>query len=236
MRVVVTRPQRSALRTAGRLEGLGHQPVLLPLAKAQHHPQIAEEALKEPHSAVAVTSGEALRVLVSLGDQLAAHRDEILYAVGDATAKAAADAGFRNVRKGPGTGAGLAEVAAGDEAKPRAPLLYLAGKPRSPKFEDGLLAKELPFVTAEVYEMIPITYDTEGTHRLLCDPPADAVLLYSRETAKLFFDLVAPIAEALPRLRILCLSGTISEAVPHEFHRNIKIAVQPDEEGILALL
>ncbi|MCJ9754909.1 uroporphyrinogen-III synthase, partial [Neorhizobium sp. BETTINA12A] len=34
MRVVVTRPESSARRTAERLQNLGHQPVLLPLTKA----------------------------------------------------------------------------------------------------------------------------------------------------------------------------------------------------------
>lgn len=236
MRVVVTRPENSARRTAERLQNLGHQPVLLPLTRTIHHPKIAEASLASPHSALAVTSAEALRVLSALGERLIPFLGQTLFAVGETTAKAAEDAGFRNIRRGPGTGAELAEIIASDASDLDAPLLYLAGKQRSPKFEDGMHAKGVPFVTAEVYEMTPIAYDEVFIRDILLDPPVDAVLLYSRETARLFCDFAAPHLQELASLRFLCLSDNVAEIIPREFHRNIKIASHPDEDGVLALL
>ncbi|MFB9953165.1 uroporphyrinogen-III synthase [Rhizobium puerariae] len=236
MRVVVTRPEPSARRTADRLERLGHHPVLLPVSRAVHHPETARDALRKPHAALALTSAEAGRVLSSLGDQLAPYLEETLYAVGDATAKAAAAAGFRNIRTGTGTGAELAKLIASHTASLAAPLLYLAGKPRSPGFEEGLRARNLPFVTAEIYEMSPVAHDGNAIRAALLDPKADAVLLYSRKNAQLFFDLSAPHAEALAATLMLCLSDNVANAVPDEFHRNIKIAGHPDEDGLFALL
>lgn len=236
MRVVVTRPESSAHRTAERLQNLGHQPVLLPLTRAIHHPKIAEAVLANPHSALAVTSAEALRVLSALGKRLIPFLGQTLFAVGETTAKAAEAVGFRNIRRGSGTGAKLAKIIASDAPSFDAPLLYFAGRPRSSKFEDGLRAAGVPFVTAEIYEMIPIAYDEALIRGTLLDPPADAVLLYSRENARLFSDFAAPHLQELASLQFLCLSDNVAEIIPREFHRNIKIASHPDEDGVLALL
>ena len=236
MRVVVTRPENPARRTAERLQDLGHEPVLLPLTRAIHHPDAAAASLAGPHTALAVTSAEAVRVLSALGERLTPFLGQTLYAVGETTANAAADAGFRDVRAGPGTGAGLAELIAGYAPRLDAPLLYLAGKPRSPKFEEGLHGKGVAFAVSEVYEMAPIAYDETFVRGALLDPPADAVLLYSRETARLFWDFAAPHLKELASMRLLCLSDNVAEIIPREFHRNIKIARHPDEEGIFALL
>jgi uroporphyrinogen-III synthase len=236
MRVVVTRPENSARRTAERLQDLGHQPVLLPLTKAIHHPGAAAVALAVPHAALAVTSGEAVRVLSLLGERLTPYLGQTLYAVGGTTAKAAEESGFRNIRPGAGTGAELAELIASYASTFDAPFLYLAGKPRSPKFEDGLRTNDVPFVTAEVYEMTPIAYDEVFLRSVLLDPPVDAVLLYSRENARLFCDFAAPHLTELASLQFVCLSDNVAEIIPREFHRNIKIASHPDEDGIFALL
>ncbi|CAN7519693.1 uroporphyrinogen-III synthase [Neorhizobium sp. LjRoot104] len=236
MRVVVTRPENAARRTAERLQDLGHQPVLLPLTKAIHHPDAALTALTTQHAALAVTSAEAVRVLSSLGERLSPCLGQTLYAVGETTAKAAEDAGFRNIRSGAGTGAELAELIAGDASTFDAPLLYLSGKPRSPKFEDGLRTNNVPFVTAEVYEMVPIAYDEVFIRDILLDPPVDAVFLYSRENARLLCDFAAPHLKELASVQFVCLSDNVAEIIPPEFHRNIKIARHPDEDGIFALL
>jgi uroporphyrinogen-III synthase len=234
MRVVVTRPEPSAGRTADRLMNLGHQPILLPLTRALHRPEIAETALKKPHAALALTSAEAARVLSSV-DCLSPYLDEVLYAVGEATARAAEEAGFRKILKGPGTGSELARLVLADAPIFDAPLLYLAGRPRSASFEEGLRAAKMPLAVAEIYEMIPIAYDENTMNRIL-EHPVDAVLLYSRENARLFFELMAPFADALSNAQIICLSDNVAAAVPPEFHRKIKIAAHADENGLLALL
>ncbi|WJH41339.1 hypothetical protein N7E02_13085 [Aliirhizobium terrae] len=65
MRVLVTRPKLSAARTAERLISMGHEPVLMPLSEAVHHPQAAAEAFRTPYAALAVTSAEALRAIAA---------------------------------------------------------------------------------------------------------------------------------------------------------------------------
>lgn len=236
MRVVVTRPEIAGRRTAEKLRSLGHEPVLLPLTRAVHHPNAAESALGRPHAALAVTSAEAVWVLASLGGRLSPYLDDPLYAVGDATARAATEIGFRDVHAGPGTGADLAKIIVADETEDTTPLLYLTGKPRSGGLEEGLRLRNLPFDPVEIYEMVPIVRDEAAVRRALVEPQAGAVLLYSRENARLFFDLAKPHLAVLRSLQALCLSAKVAEMVPQEFHRNIKIAGHPNEEGLLALL
>ena len=237
MRVVVTRPLASAGRTVERLALMGHEPVLFPLTEARHDPVAVAEALEEPHFAIAVTSAEAVRCMRELGPELAPYRGEALFAVGEATADAAREVGFRFIHVGPGTGTELAAHIAGTDSARQAtsPLLYLAGKPRSPAFEEGLRHRGIPFVTAECYEMIPVMPE-DG--RLLIDPPVDAVLLYSRENANLFFglDIVRQNARAFAGMVFCCMSENVAEAVPQGFRNDLRIAKRPEEPSLLALL
>ncbi len=236
MRIVVTRPEASAQATADRLRALGHQPALLPLTKPVHHPDVAKNALRQHHGALAVTSAEAVRVLSTIEAHIAPHLGDMLFAVGAATARAAEAAGFRNIVVGNGTGVMLAELIAGRKSDFSPPLLYLAGKPRSPRFEQGLAKHAVPCVTVEIYEMYPVPHADEAVSHVLRGPSADVVLLYSRENARLFFELAAPHMDALAATRILCLSANVAEAVPNEFAKNIKIAAELEEEALFTLL
>lgn len=247
MRVVVTRPELSARRTAARLVELGHAPVLLPMSQPVHKPDAAIAALRARHSALAMTSAEAIRTLAHLGAALASHRSTPVLAVGKATAEAATAIGFEQVVNGGGSGEQLAEIAAGHRRSDMtAPLLYLAGKPRSPHFENGLAARGIGFRTAEIYEMIPTNHAAAtlrhaltgiaGGDRDNTGQEPSAVLLYSKETARLFFTAAETHGEALASMRFLCLSDAVATAIPETFRRHAMIAEQPDEEHLLRLL
>jgi uroporphyrinogen-III synthase len=234
VRVVVTRPEISAVRTAERLKAMGHDPVLLPLSEAFHHPQIAEEALRGPYSALAVTSAEAMRVLSAPGFELDVGKT--VFAVGDATAAAASSAGFREVHAGAGDGKDLAEMIASFPDARHQEILYLAGKPRAATFEDRLGALGISVRIAEIYEMITIDHSPADLERTLSGPPAEAVLLYSQENAARFFDLLTSQTALLSRMRVLCISARAAAAVPEAFSGRIEIAQSPTEDALLALL
>lgn len=234
MRVIVTRPETAARRTAARLEALGHEPVLLSLTAAIHHPNRAAQALRQPYAGIAVTSAEAIRALAASEDFGQIDLKKPFYAVGDATASAAGMAGFLDIRCGSGTGAGLAAMIAAD--RPQGALVYLAGMPRSPDFENGLRSHKVPFLTTEIYSMRPINHPQDKIDQALLDPPADGVLLYSPENARLFFQLTRNHEHVLAETRLFCLSRNVAAAVPPAFQRNISIAKTIDEHGLLALL
>ncbi|WP_313197645.1 uroporphyrinogen-III synthase [Rhizobium sp.] len=236
MRVVVTRPEISAARTAERLKLLGHDPVLLPLSNAVHHPEVAADALASPHSALIMTSAEALRALGAIGPEAGIDYSTALFAVGEKTAVAARSAGFRNIHIGSGDGAGLANLIASKFDQPDLPLLYLAGKPRAGSLELRLEELGLPVRVAEIYEMIPVDYRPEEIDERLRAHPPHAVLLYSRENTFRFFEIAEQHAVSLPQTAFLCISTRTADAVPAAFRPHIRIAESPDENALFALL
>ncbi|MCM2475306.1 uroporphyrinogen-III synthase [Rhizobium sp. CG5] len=236
MRILVTRPEQSGQKTAHMLETLGHQPVLLPLAAPYHHPDAILDALARHEGPLAVTSAVAIYGLAKLGDRLLPYLDWPLYAVGPATAKAAEQAGFRQVVASSGDGGALADTIASHHAA--VPILYLAGHPRAKTFEQRLSERQIPFTVCESYAMQALIPDRETLHRLLVDSPVDTVLLYSTETARRFFDLpiFAERPDLLSSLPILCLSAAIAATVPPQYRRHAQAARSADEASLLALL
>lgn len=239
MRVVVTRPLAKAERTIARLAGLGHEAVLLPLFKPVYHPFRAKAALSEPFSAVAVTSGEALKALEG---EPAPGSDVLampLFAVGAATASAAREFGFRNVAESQGDGAELARLMTARRG-PREdrPVLYLAGTPRARRFERTLEESAVPLKIVEAYEMVADPLPLEDQQRLLVEQRVDIVLFYSRRNAEAFFNLpvFAASRAALDKTLFLCISRNVADAVPDEFRKKAIIAMRPDEDALLDLL
>lgn len=232
MRLLVTRPQPAADRTAQKLRALGHQPVVLPLMQAQHSLPAVRAALEQPHDALAVTSAEAIRALTALGPALEPLRGTPLFAVGEATARAAAALGFTDIRIGAGTGEALAAgIVPGTGT-----LVYLAGTPRADGFERALAERRVKHVTVETYRMQPVAYGPQILPELLRGVPFDAVLLYSPQTATRFAALLAEgrLEAADFSARYLCLSAAVREALPDGAVADV--AAAPDEEHLLELL
>ena len=235
MRILVTRPQPAAEKTAARLRALGHEPLVLPLAQGVSEPDVARQALQqERFTALALTSAKAAQTLALRTGELAPYLDIPVYCVGAATADAAGLLGFRNIVTGPGTGAGLAQLIAAEFSDDQTSrILYLAGAPRSPDFEVGLHRGAIDVTTAEIYRMVPLDDAEPQLQSIRAETPPDAVLLYSRETADQFFNL--PSANHLADLRYFCLSTAITNALPATI-RNVAVAATPDEDSLLRLL
>ena len=227
MRVLVTRPARGAEATARALRRRGHDAILLPLTEPHSLPVSWPESRP---AALIATSAEAFVALG--GNAVAADIPSLpVYCVGRATAAAAADAGFKDCRIGPGDAAGLAAMIMQDRHGGGAPLLYLAGTPRLPTLETILKAADVPLEVVEVYRMQPVLPgDLAGR---LADLQPKAVLFYSREAVRLFFEALSE-PPAIP-CDIFCLSPAIAAAVPKEMGR-LHVALRPEEGALLDLL
>ncbi|MBD9374799.1 uroporphyrinogen-III synthase [Rhizobium sp. ARZ01] len=242
MRILVVRPHASAKGTAARLTALGHTPIVVPLAEPVHDKEAALAALSTHHSAIAITSSEAARVLLSIGDALDRHLLTTVFAVGRTTARSATAAGFRTVLSpGAGDGNSLADLIIAhrrDYGVPPDPLLYLAGMPRSKHFEARLDAAGVAYETTVCYRMEPIRPKSTEMQPILVDQKPDAILFYSRESARHFFELPLVIEHMnnLERTLFLCISGSVATAVPQRFAKSVVVAAAPTEENLLDLL
>ena len=241
MRVLITRPESRAEGTAAKLAELGHEPVSFPLFEPVRDLEAATQALATPHSAIAVTSAEAVRSLMELGPVLARHLGTKLFAVGKPTARAARQAGFTDVEVGAGGGLELGHLVSEfytRQGRPDLPVLYLAGEKRASRFERVLAENGIACFVAETYQMEPIAYTIEEQQAMLAAQMADAVFLYSREAANAFFALeVFKVShDAIRKTLFFCLSRNIAEAVPEELRNSAVVSDSPDEDELIDLL
>jgi uroporphyrinogen-III synthase len=234
MRLLVTRPEPDATRQAMLLAARGHEPVLAPLLAIETATEMPLEL--DGAQALIVTSRNALRALAT-HRELAASLQLSLFAVGEATAKAAAELGFTRVTSGPGTGEGLAQLIA-DALDPDAgALVHLAGETVAFDLKSALQAKGFTLRQPVLYRAVAATRLPESVLTLLNEGKLDGVILMSPRTAAIFAALVVR-HEALTqasRLDCYCLSAAVAQAVEPLKARTI-VAARPSEEDILALL
>jgi uroporphyrinogen-III synthase len=234
MRLLVTRPEPDATRQAERLAARGHEPVLAPLLAIETETDMPLEL--DGAQALLVTSRNALRALALHPDLVASLRLP-LFAVGGATAKAAAELGFAKVTAGPGTGEALSRLIA-DTLTPKAgALVHLAGETVAFDLKSALQAKGFTLRQPVLYRAVAATGLPESALALLNAGKLDGVILMSPRTAAIFAALVVR-HEALTqasRLDCYCLSAAVAQAVEPLKARAI-VAIRPTEEDILALL
>ncbi|RVA07625.1 uroporphyrinogen-III synthase [Mesorhizobium sp. M7A.F.Ca.US.002.01.1.1] len=233
LRVLVTRPEPGASRTAHRLEEAVFRRFLLPLPETKALPAAAG-LIPDDAVAEAVTSANAMRhapeeIIATLA-ALPCH------AVGRRTAEAARKAGFLSVSEGPGDAEALADVLAADFSGKT--IVYLCGRVRFPAFEQRLGTAGVRVHAVETYDTLTVGYPDEVTLERLSGQPADAVLLYSAKAAAAMQMLARrPALRGLfEKTWVFALSARIAAAFDDATGERIRIAAQPDEEALLALL
>ncbi|RWL42454.1 MAG: uroporphyrinogen-III synthase [Mesorhizobium sp.] len=232
VRVLVTRPEPGASRTARRLEALGFQPVLLPLTETSALP--VEASIGADAVAVAVTSANAVRhapkALVTALAGLPCH------AVGKRTAEACRAAGFLSVTEGPGDAEALADLIAGDLAGKA--IVYLCGRVRFPAFERRLAEAGVRVQAIETYDTTRIDHGDAEVLARLSGQPVEVVLLYSAKASAALANLIArpALQHLFQRTEFLTLSARVAEPLDGIAGRRIRIAPRPDEDALLALL
>lgn len=239
MAILVTRPQPDNARTAQALCDRGFEVLAAPMLRFERLPGAV--APERDTAAVIVTSSSALRALA--GQQLADTLLQLpLFAVGERTAEAARDIGFRQVVSAGGDAAALRDLLmATVEARALTPgctLLYLAGADLARDLSRELSAAGFHVVTQTVYRMAAVAALPDDVTAALAAGTVEAVLHYSRRSARAFFraagqDGVEIAALAIPHY---CLSNAIA-AIAHEAGASQVIAAaSPDEDALFAAL
>jgi uroporphyrinogen-III synthase len=230
LRVLVTRPQPGADRTAARLQAAGFEPIVLPLS------EIVAVAPALPDSvpgAVAISSANAVRQAPAGLLSLLAHAP--VFAVGDETAAAARQAGFEDVRSSAGDAADLARdiVAA---AGPKARIAYLSGRLRLDALETQLAAAGFEVEVIETYDTHQRAPSLEELAEL--DRRAvDVALVYSVKGAHSLAGLVAPRAGTIfADTAFICISQRVAENLSQLVSGAVSAAATPDENAMFDLL
>ena len=234
MRLLVTRPEPDASREAAALAARGHEAVIAPLLVIE----FAEDAPLDfaGVQALIVTSRNALRAIASRRE-LAEARKLPLFAVGEATARAARDIGFANVTTGPGTAEELAELIAATLEPKHGPLLHLAGETLAFDPKSPLEAKGFNLRQPVLYRACPAEQLPAQALGLLKSGKLDGAILLSPRTARTFALLIDKhgVVTQGRRLVCYCLSQAVADVLS-VLGFEVRVAARPREEEVLALV
>ena len=223
--VLVTRPEPGASATAARLAQAGFMPVLAPFLQVRPC-RVALPPTSRVRAVIAA-SGNALALPPGF------HALPLL-AVGDATAARARDAGFQDVRSADGDASDLAALAA--RLLRPGPVLLATARGEGVRLAAMLrragfrVHRRAVYASAAVRRFPPAAAQAirEGLH---------AALFFSAATARSFVRLLPPALR--PHLRdtdAVAIGPGVAAALQHLPWRDLRVAVRPNQDGVLALL
>jgi uroporphyrinogen-III synthase len=233
MQLLVTRPEPEATATAGRLRALGHAAIVEPMLSIAFNAPPAD--LPEP-ALIVFTSRNGVRAFARW-PQAAAWRTKIVVAAGQATAAAARDAGFGDVRQAGGDVAAVAEYVRAGIHRDGGPILYPAARDRAGALSGGLAALGYEVRTVEAYRAEAATQLSANGRGLVVAGMVGGVLVYSRRTAMAFRNVVAAegLETAARGFHVFAISAQAADPLSG-FVARVHVAVEPTEDGLLALL
>jgi uroporphyrinogen-III synthase len=232
VRLLVTRPEPDAQRTAATLRANGHEVVIAPLMRIE---TIADTDLGTgPWAAIVVTSANAAHAIAQHAG-VAALRAVPVFAVGKRSAQAMVAAEFANVASADGNAGDLARHVAA-RVKPGDRLLYLAGEERYGDLTGDLGARGCTVHTAVVYRAVAATLLPPAAAQALLH--LDGVLHFSRRSAEAYVSAARDagmLARAL-RPTHFCLSAQVAEPLARAGAVAIHVAPQPAEAELIELI
>ena len=239
MAILVTRPLPDGETTASALRAKGFEVLLAPMLRFE--PVTFHDDSDAPYGAVIVTSANALRAID--GKLQASPLLKLpLFAVGEHTADAARAAGFAKVISADSDAAGLRErILASVKAKTlkkTSPLLYLAGADLARDLPGELGERGFTVVTQTTYRMVALPSLPTETREAFAAHEVEAVLHYSRRSARAFVEAVRAAGVEISALSLpqCCFSAGIATVLRDAGAARVLVAASPDEGALFVAL
>jgi uroporphyrinogen-III synthase len=232
LRALVTRPRAEAAELAAALAARGIAGIIEPLLEIRYRDQPPPDLAGV--QAVLCTSANGVRALA----RLVGERAVPLFAIGEASAARARDAGFTRVESAGGSLEDLA-VLVRDRLRPKAgPLLHVVGSAVAGDLAGALRADGFAVERAMLYEARPAARLSCETVRALTVGIVDFALFFSPRTALVLARLAAGagIAEAMGSVAAISISAAADAALAPLCFRERHIAGRPDQLGLLTAL
>lgn len=239
MSILVTRPHPDNEATADNLRARGHVVLLAPVLRFE--PVAFHDESEAPYSAVIVTSANAIRAVAPQLRDLGL-LELPFFAVGEHTAAVARDTGFTDVIVAGGDAASLRDKvmqSARDRLlKTKSTLLYLAGADLSRDLGGDLGAEGFSVVTQTTYRMAPVKIFPREVCEGFAAHGVEAVLHYSRRSARAFLDAARNEGVEISALAIpqCCLSENVAAVLRDAGASQVLVAATPDENALFDTL
>jgi uroporphyrinogen-III synthase len=215
--VLVLRPRPGADGTAARARALGLEPVVAPLFSVH-----ALDWTPPPAAAVGAVILTSANGALLAGDAMASFTGLPCYAVGEASAAAAAEAGFGDVRVGPSDGAALLALMAADGVRS---AFHPCGREHLPLKRAGISLIHVPVYAAEAVERLPEAAD-EALRR------GAVALVHSPRAGALLASLLGSDRDGVS---IAAISADAAQAAGDGW-RSVAVAPKPRDEALLELV
>ncbi len=229
-RLVVTRAEPDAARTADRIRARGGVALVAPMLNVE--PIAGASIACDDAQALIFTSAAGVRAFAALGG--ASARPALC--VGAATAEAARQAGFTDVQSADGDGAALAAFIAATRNPAAGPLLHICGAHlafdlAAALAPQGFFVERRMVYRARAADALP----PELIAALIATPPdLDAVLFHSARGVAAFRALTQSAApSAFAALEAICLSPNVAAAAGESRWRAVRIAAHPNDDALL---
>jgi len=238
MAILVTRPAPDNERTASGLRARGYDVLLSPMLRYEAIPFHGED--DAAYDGVVITSANAIRAVENHPSRL--HLFALpAFAVGDQTAQAAREAGFKNVTSAHGDVAALTGLVAKSitkKLKKGATLCYLAGADLASDLAGDLGKRGFTIVTHTTYRMIPVQGFPSGLNEAFSAGKVDAVLHYSPRSARAFLDAVRAAGVEISALALpqCCISSAVAGVLREAGATQVVAAKTPDEAALFDAL
>ncbi len=234
MRLLVTRPESDAERTAAALRTRGHAVIVAPLLRVE---SIADAEIGSgPFAAIVVTSGNAAAAIAG-HKRFAELRALPVFAVGERSAQAMRAKRFADVTSADGEVGDLARLVT-ERLKAGTPLLYLAGADRSGDLFGALFARGFVVRTVVIYRAVAAATFPPAVADALAGG-IDGVLHFSRRSAEAYVKGTRGAGLEEKALKIpahFCLSAQVAEPLALAGAVDIRVAPRPTEAALIALI
>lgn len=227
-KVLLTRPAEDAVPVIDALRKIGVETVSAPLLDIHFESGPAVDL--SLFQGVLLTSANGVRALVHRTER----RDIPAYAVGDATARAAKDAGFAPVYSATGDVDALVELVTERCQPSDGPFFHAAGSVTAGDLAGQLSGKGFAVHREKLYTAESASALPQVAVDALTASSVDGVMVYSPRTSKVFDDVVskAGLADTAKDMTLFALSPNVSDATHLPWAQRI-IAERPEQQSLL---
>jgi len=234
MRVLVTRPLEDVGPLVAALKARGHEAVIEPMLSIERRADVSLPLPLDGVQALLFTSANGVRAFADLAPE----RGLPVFAVGDASATAARAAGFGTVESAGGDVTDLARLVRVRLDPDKGALFHPAASQLAGDLQGALEDAGFTLRRAALYEAQPAVELSSALRRALAAGDLEAAVFFSPRTARTFVGLVerAGLSAACARLQVVCLSEAVAARLQPLTWAQVRVAVRPEQEAVLARL
>jgi len=229
LRLIITRPQEDAEPLAAELAAIGVESLIAPLLSIEEFESETPDITGV--QALLLTSANGVRAFARLSNE----RKLVICAVGDATARAAQDAGFENIESAAGDVETLATLVREKLDFRDGALLHVAGSKVAGDLAGLLGQSGFDYRRVQLYHAIKAIDLPPRCLSAIKDKQVDGVVLYSPRTAQAFVDLLtkAGLDNYTGQLSAFCLSAAVAAKIAARDWARVVVAKTPDQAALI---